>query len=158
MYSDESMKSTVVPFRNGILLAIAAGYAESRGIGDIILGSHLGDVSIYPDCRKEFNVAMSKAIKLGTYKKIKFIAPFEQMRKEDIVKYGLKIDVPYATTYSCYNGKTRPCLKCGTCTERTEAFYLNNVKDPLLTDAEWNIAVEYWRKFNNAKVSKSASK
>jgi 7-cyano-7-deazaguanine synthase len=154
-YSHKTMRSTVVPFRNGIMLAIAAGFAESNKIDKIILASHLGDRSVYPDCRQEFNKAMAEAIEFGTYKKIKFVAPFENMTKIGIVQKGVrKYKVPYEKTYSCYNGKERPCLKCGTCIERTEAFYMNGFKDPLLSEIEWKKAVDYLKKASDAKVFK----
>jgi 7-cyano-7-deazaguanine synthase len=150
-YSDDSMKSTVVPFRNGIMLSIAVGYAESIGAEKVLLGSHKGDRSQYPDCREEFTKVISEAAQLGTYTKVVIESPFNNLMKYDVVKIGLEINAPLYLSWSCYEGKERPCLKCGTCTERTEAFVLNNSKDPLLTLGEWVAAVEFWKNVEKDK-------
>jgi 7-cyano-7-deazaguanine synthase len=142
-YEDENMKQTVVPFRNGIMLSIAVGYAENIGAEYVMLGSHKGDRSIYPDCRSEFTQAISLASQLGTYKGIKIISPFNDLTKWEVLEIGLKLGIDYSKTWSCYNGLKRPCLKCGTCVERTEAFYKNNINDPLLSIEEWVNAVNY---------------
>jgi len=139
-YAAENMKSTVVPFRNGIMLSIAVGYAENIKADRVLLGSHSGDHDIYPDCRREFTLAISLAASLGTYNNVKIESPFNDMKKEDIVKEGKDLKVLYDRTWSCYEGGDRPCLKCGTCVERTEAFFLNEVKDPSLTNEEWEEA------------------
>ncbi len=128
-YEDKSMKKTVVPFRNGIMLSLAVGYAESIGAKKVFLGSHQGDRAIYPDCRTEFTKAMSEASRLGTYNKIVIVSPYNNLMKWDIVKRGLKLNVPYNKTWSCYKGGNVACGKCGTCVERLEAFEKNNVKD-----------------------------
>ena len=129
-YADESMKRTVVPFRNGIMLSIAAGFAESIGADAVVLGNHFGDHAIYPDCRKEFIEPMAQAIELGTYAKIKLLSPFASMGKHDIANLGWKLGVPYELTWSCYKGQEKHCGKCGTCVERKEAFQLSGVIDP----------------------------
>lgn len=129
-YDEENMKSTVVPFRNGIMLAIAGGYAESIGYDCVILGNHAGDHTIYPDCRKNFIDAFSQALKEGTWKGIELVSPFCNIRKEDIVKIGSELGIDYAKTYSCYKGQSVHCGVCGTCTERKEAFQLAGIKDP----------------------------
>lgn len=129
-YTEENMKSTVVPFRNGIMLAIAAGFAESNDIDIIILGNHSGDHAIYPDCRPKFIANMAGAIREGTEKKIKVLSPFCDMSKTDIVKLGEELGVDFSLTYSCYKGSEQHCGKCGTCQERIEAFNLAGVKDP----------------------------
>lgn len=144
-YSDDSMRSTVVPFRNGIMLSIAAGYGESIGASKVLLGSHKGDRSQYPDCREEFTKIISEAAQLGTYTKVVIESPFNNLLKSDVVRIGLEINAPLELSWSCYEGKERPCLKCGTCTERIEAFLLNNIKDPLLTEEEWNKGVEFFK-------------
>lgn len=128
-YADENMKSTVVPFRNGIMLSIAVGYAESVGASLVYLGSHYGDHAIYPDCREKFTAAMSKAAKLGTYKKVGIISPYKNLMKWDIVKRGTKLGVEYARTWSCYKGLDKPCGRCGTCVERKEAFEKAGIAD-----------------------------
>ncbi len=145
-YTQESQKSTVVPNRNMILLSLAVGYAETIGASIVSYAAHKSDV-IYPDCRKEFIEAMSKAIELATEGRVRLYAPFADMTKAEIVKLGLELKVPYELTWSCYKGGERPCLKCGTCLERIEAFKLNNVKDPLLTDEEWEEGLRNLEKF-----------
>lgn len=129
-YSDENMKSTVVPFRNGIMLAVACGLAESRGLRHVMLANHGGDHAIYPDCRPGFVDAMSKAMQEGTYENIDIIAPFTNINKTDIVRLGARLGVDYASTYSCYRGGESHCGKCGTCVERKEAFRDSGVTDP----------------------------
>lgn len=129
-YTAENMKSTVVPFRNGIMLSIAAGFAESNDCDVLVLGNHSGDHAIYPDCRPEFIDGISKAILTGTAKGIEVVSPFCNISKTDIVKIGNELGVDFSLTYSCYKGKEKHCGKCGTCTERKEAFEQAGVKDP----------------------------
>lgn len=131
-YQAENMKSTVVPFRNGIFLSISAGIAESCGCEFIALASHSGDHAIYPDCRTTFTKAMFEAIKYGTEKEIYLIAPFNKITKTDIVKLGNELNVDFSLTYSCYNGREKHCGKCGTCIERKEAFAEAKVSDPTI--------------------------
>ena len=121
-YADENMKSTVVPFRNGIMLSIAAGLAESRGLKKVMIANHGGDHAIYPDCRPDFVDAMSMAIKEGTYDGIVIDAPYTNITKSDIARIGKRIGVDYNLTYSCYKGGEKHCGKCGTCVERMEAL------------------------------------
>lgn len=128
-YQQANMKSTVVPFRNGIMFAISCGYAESINADVVVIGSHRGDHAIYPDCRVEFNHAMSDAMKLGTYRGIQLDAPFEHLNKAEIAKLGEGLGIDFSKTWSCYNGQELHCGKCGTCVERIEAFKLARVKD-----------------------------
>ncbi|MDE6380642.1 MAG: 7-cyano-7-deazaguanine synthase QueC [Muribaculaceae bacterium] len=121
-YADENMKSTVVPFRNGIMLSVAAGLAESRGLKKVMLANHGGDHAIYPDCRPGFINAMSEAIRQGTYDGIVIDAPYTDITKSDIARIGKRIGVDYRLTYSCYKGGEKHCGKCGTCVERMEAL------------------------------------
>lgn len=121
-YADENMKSTVVPFRNGIMLAVAAGLAESRGLRKVMLANHGGDHAIYPDCRPGFVDAMSEAIRQGTYDGLYIDAPYTNITKSDIARIGKRIGVDYSLTYSCYKGGEKHCGKCGTCVERKEAL------------------------------------
>lgn len=121
-YADENMKRTVVPFRNGIMLAIATGFAESLEADAVMLGNHAGDHAIYPDCRSTFTNAMSNAMLWGTYKGVKLYTPFLEMSKADIAKRGVELNVPFEITWSCYKGGAVHCGKCGTCVERIEAF------------------------------------
>ena len=129
-YTAENMKSTVVPFRNGIMLSIAAGYAESRDCDVLILGNHAGDHAIYPDCRESFIDGIKKAIYEGTAKNIEVVSPFCNVSKTDICKIGKDLNVDFSLTYSCYKGHEKHCGKCGTCTERIEAFRDAGVEDP----------------------------
>lgn len=129
-YADENMKSTVVPFRNGIMLAIACGLAESRGMKKVYIANHAGDHDIYPDCRATFIESMSEAMSYGTYEHIKVAAPFTSLTKGDIAHIGSEIGVDYTHTYSCYKGGDKHCGKCGTCVERKEAFEQAGVADP----------------------------
>jgi len=130
-YAKDNMKSTVVPFRNGILLSVLTAYAEANDIGSIFLGNHAGDHAVYPDCRKSFIDAFKSAACEGTYNRVKLMAPFINMSKSDICELGFELDVPYELTWSCYRGEESPCGKCGTCVERTEAFLDNDEIDPL---------------------------
>jgi 7-cyano-7-deazaguanine synthase len=129
-YEEESMKKTVVPFRNGIMLSIAAGYAESLEAGGLIIAAHAGDHAIYPDCREPFMRAMGDAIRLGTYAGIELLRPFIAMSKAEIAARGRDLGVDYAQTWSCYMGGETHCGECGTCVERREAFLLSGVPDP----------------------------
>lgn len=121
-YADENMKSTVVPFRNGIMLAVACGLAESRGLKHVMIANHGGDHAIYPDCRPGFVAAMSEAMQHGTYENIDIIAPFTGITKNDIAIIGRDLGVDFSHTYSCYKGGEKHCGKCGTCVERREAL------------------------------------
>ena len=121
-YDDSNMRSTVVPFRNGIMLAVAAGLAESRGLDGVMIANHSGDHSIYPDCRPRFIQAMSAAIAAGTYKEIALLAPYTDLSKADIACRGAALGVDYSLTYSCYRGGPTHCGTCTTCTERRQAL------------------------------------
>ena len=129
-YEEETMKATVVPFRNGIMLAIAAGLAESRGAEGLVIAAHSGDHAIYPDCRGEFMEAMGEAIQLGTYETMSLLRPFIALRKEDIAARGAELGVDFSRTWSCYKGGEIHCGKCGTCVERREAFAVAGISDP----------------------------
>ena len=128
-YDDSNMQSTVVPFRNGIMLSIAAGIAESHGLSYVMLANHAGDHTIYPDCRPQFVDAMSVAIEAGTYVGVKVLAPYTQITKTDIVRRGAALGIDYSQTWSCYKGGEKHCGKCGTCRERIEAFHDAGVVD-----------------------------
>lgn len=129
-YTAENMKSTVVPFRNGIMLAIACGIAESRELHHVMIANHSGDHAIYPDCRQGFIKDMSEAMKEGTALEVSIIAPYTNISKIDIARRGGDMGVDYSHTYSCYKGGEKHCGKCGTCIERKEAFELACVSDP----------------------------
>lgn len=128
-YADENMKSTVVPFRNGIMLSVAAGIAESNGLKKILIANHGGDHTIYPDCRPEFIGAMDRVIANGTYEDVRIDAPYTNITKADIAKIGKRLGIDYSETWSCYKGGERHCGKCGTCIERKEAMALAGIDD-----------------------------
>ncbi|MEC5127303.1 7-cyano-7-deazaguanine synthase QueC [Verrucomicrobiales bacterium BCK34] len=129
-YEADNMKQTVVPFRNGIMLSIAAGIAESMGALGLVIAAHSGDHAIYPDCRESFMAPMAEAISAGTYVDLRVLRPFIALRKEDIAVRGSLLDVDFSLTWSCYKGGKRHCGVCGTCVERKEAFTLANLVDP----------------------------
>jgi 7-cyano-7-deazaguanine synthase len=129
-YEEQTMKKTVVPFRNGIMLSIAAGFAESIEAGGLVIAAHAGDHAIYPDCREAFMQTMGDAIRLGTYAGIKLIRPFIAMTKADIAARGRQLGVDYSQTWSCYVGGETHCGECGTCVERREAFIVSGIPDP----------------------------
>ncbi len=129
-YDEENMKSTVVPFRNGIMLSIACGLAESRGLKRVLIANHGGDHAIYPDCRPSFINAMDAAMRAGTYVNVEIAAPYTHLSKADIVKRGTQLGVDYGETYSCYRGGEHHCGTCGTCSERREAFREAGIPDP----------------------------
>jgi 7-cyano-7-deazaguanine synthase len=121
-YAEENMHSTVVPFRNGIMLSIAAGIAESEQLEGVLLANHGGDHSIYPDCRPEFIRAIDEAVRLGTYAGIRILSPYAEISKRDIAMKGKELGVDFSKTYSCYNGGELHCGICATCLERKEAL------------------------------------
>lgn len=121
-YEDQIMKQTVVPFRNGIMLSLAAGIAESNNLFGVFIANHAGDHAIYPDCRAEFIDAMNQAMQKGTYNQIKLIAPYTSKTKREIALKGSIIGLDYTETWSCYKGGEKHCGKCGTCVERKEAL------------------------------------
>lgn len=129
-YNDSNMHSTVVPFRNGIMLSVACGLAESRGLKRVLIANHGGDHAIYPDCRPEFVAAMDAAMQTGTYEGVTLVAPYTNISKADIVRRGTQMGIDYGETYSCYRGGEHHCGRCGTCTERREAFREAGITDP----------------------------
>lgn len=146
-YSAETMKATVVPNRNAIMLSIATGVAVARGIETVACAVHAGDHPIYPDCRPEFIAALSGALKLGTDgfapEDFHIYAPFVEATKAEIAAKGDQLGVPWGDTWSCYVGGALHCGRCGTCVERAEAFDIAGVEDPTeYEDAEfWKGAV-----------------
>ena len=136
-YADDNMKSTVVPFRNGIMLSIAAGIAESRGLKYVMMANHGGDHTIYPDCRQEFVNAMSEATKAGTFPGIEILAPYTGITKADIARRGKALGIDYSKTWSCYKGGEHHCGKCGTCMERKEAMRDASIVDTTIYDESY---------------------
>jgi 7-cyano-7-deazaguanine synthase len=129
-YEEHNMTSTVVPFRNAIMLSIACGFAESIGAEALAIGAHGGDHTIYPDCRPEFMQAMRDAMRLCTYAKIELICPFQSVPKSAFAAKGAELGVDFSKTYSCYKGGALHCGTCGTCCERRDAFADAGVSDP----------------------------
>lgn len=135
-YADDNMRSTVVPFRNGIMLAVACGLAESNGLKHVMLANHGGDHAVYPDCRPEFVNAMSGAMSAGTYDGVSIIAPYTNITKGEIACIGKRLGVDYTDTYSCYKGGEKHCGRCGTCVERREAMLYAGIDDPTQYEGE----------------------
>ena len=133
-YADENMKSTVVPFRNGIMLSIACGLAESNGLRRVMIANHAGDHAIYPDCRPAFVAAMSEAMRNGTYEGVTVFAPYTNLSKTDIARRGAALMLDYTETYSCYKGGEHHCGKCGTCRERRAALHDAGIEDGTIYD------------------------
>lgn len=137
----EGKVSTYVPFRNGLMLSAVAALAQSiypDDDVDIYLGAHADDAAgrAYADCSEEFTSAMNTAIVIGTYGKVRVVAPLVNMNKAEVVKTGLTLNVPYKLTWSCYAGGDKRCGKCGTCIDRAAAFAANHVHDPALDSKE----------------------
>ncbi|MDD4534229.1 MAG: 7-cyano-7-deazaguanine synthase QueC [Prevotella sp.] len=128
-YNEDNMKSTVVPFRNGIMLSIATGIAESRDLHYVMMANHAGDHTMYPDCRPNFVNAMSEATKAGTFPGIEILAPYTKITKSDIAHHGKALGINYSETWSCYKGGQVHCGKCGTCRERRMALNEAGIED-----------------------------
>ena len=128
-YADDNMKSTVVPFRNGIMLSIAIGIAESNNLKKVLIANHGGDHTIYPDCRPEFIKAIDAAAYAGTFVNAHVEAPYTHITKGDIARIGKRLGLNYAETWSCYKGADKHCGRCGTCIERKEALTEAGIED-----------------------------
>ncbi len=148
-YAEETMRITVVPNRNAIMLAVAFGVAAARQAEAVAIAVHGGDHFIYPDCRPGFIDAFQamQDHALDGYASIRLLAPYVNGSKADIVVDGARHDTPFAETWSCYKGGARHCGRCGTCVERREAFHLAGITDP--TEYEdpdfWRAATEGFR-------------
>ena len=130
-YEEDSMKATVVPNRNMILLSLATGYAVTAGASAVWYGAHGGDHAIYPDCRPEFVEKMDAVCRVANYQPVAIEAPFMAMDKSQILAEGLRLNLDYSQTWTCYNGRDRACGVCGSCVERREAFTAHGLSDPL---------------------------
>ena len=128
-YAIDNIKLTVVPFRNGVMLAVACGLAESRGLKRVMLANHGGDHTVYPDCRPEFISAMSQAMETGTDTHVGIWAPFTSLTKGQIAAIGKELGIDYSLTYSCYKGGKVHCGTCATCIERREALLYAGIFD-----------------------------
>lgn len=133
-YDEENMKSTVVPFRNGIMLSVACGLAETHHLKHVMMANHSGDHTIYPDCRPGFVSSMSAAIQAGTYDGVDIVAPYTNITKADIARIGKRLGIDYSETWSCYKGDEHHCGKCGTCRERREALAEAGIDDTTVYD------------------------
>lgn len=142
-YESESMKQTVVPFRNTILASIALGYASGLGFDEVALGVHSGDHVIYPDCRPKFIEALQEVARLGDYNPIEIYTPYLYQSKIEIIAEGVKLGVNYKKTWTSYSSGEQPDYKTGSSVERTQAFIANNLQDPLYTDELWEEAKKY---------------
>ncbi len=134
-YEEDSMKSTVVPNRNMILLSLATGYAVTVKAGAVWYGAHGGDHAIYPDCRPEFVSKMDAVCRVANYEPVAIEAPFMAMDKGQILAQGLELGLDYSDTWTCYNGREQACGRCGSCVERLEAFAANGISDPVPYEA-----------------------
>lgn len=131
-YEEDSMKATVVPNRNMILLALATGYAVTVSADAVWYGAHGGDHAIYPDCRPEFVERMDAVCQVANYQPVRIEAPYLRADKSEILAEGLAMGLDYSRTWTCYNGRERACGRCGSCRERLEAFASQGVADPLV--------------------------
>src|SRR5579875_872863 len=133
-YAAESMKATVVPNRNAIMLSIATGVAVAEGADIVATGVHAGDHFIYPDCRPQFIADMANAMLSGNdgfcKPDFRITAPFVHRTKADIARIGVEFGVDFRKTWSCYKGGALHCGKCGTCVERHEALEAALGHDP----------------------------
>ncbi|SLN51645.1 7-cyano-7-deazaguanine synthase [Roseovarius albus] len=145
-YAEETMKITVVPNRNAIMLAIGFGMAAAQQADAVAVAVHGGDHFIYPDCRPGFINAFQamQTEALDGYADVQLYAPYVNISKAQIVEDGVKHNTPFGATWSCYKGGDRHCGRCGTCVERREAFHLAGVADPTeYADPDfWQTAVE----------------
>lgn len=146
-YEAEMQKATVFPNRNMILLGVAAGYADTIGGQFVAYAAHSNDRQVYPDCRPEFIESVGQTIQLGTDGKVQLIEPFVDITKAQIIQLGLELEAPLELTWSCYEGGDVPCLQCGTCLERTEAFSLIGHPDPALPTSMWLEALQYLKQY-----------
>jgi 7-cyano-7-deazaguanine synthase len=134
-YADENMKSTVVPNRNMILLSLAVGYATSIKASKVYFGAHGGDHHVYPDCRPDFVKKINDVCAVANYDFVEVVTPYLTSNKTEILRDGLKMNLDYSLTWTCYNGREKACGRCGSCVERLEAFEENQAKDPLAYEA-----------------------
>jgi 7-cyano-7-deazaguanine synthase len=134
-YADDSMKVTVVPNRNMLLLSVATAWSVASALDGVAYAAHAGDHTIYPDCRPEFATAMDEAIALCDFRPQRLLRPFVHFTKADIVRLGAELGVPFEKTWSCYNGREHHCGRCGTCVERIEAFSQAQIDDPTVYES-----------------------
>lgn len=135
-YTADSMKATVVPNRNMILLSLAIAWAVATRSDLVAYAAHAGDHTIYPDCRPKFIAGMDRVAQLCDWHSVRLETPFLGWSKEQIVRHGQELAAPFHLTWSCYKGGEQHCGRCGTCVERREAFHCAGIADPLMGDGE----------------------
>lgn len=145
-YAEESMKATIVPNRNTIMLSMAVGAAIGMGVSQVWAAMHAGDHPIYPDCRPEFINKLNELIPIATESDVQIVTPFIDISKQQIIRKGFNLGVNFSETWSCYKGGDIHCGRCGTCVERAEAFFLAGVRDPTQYEDK-----EYWKRVTYAK-------
>ena len=150
-YAQETMRITVVPNRNAIMLAVAFGAAASAGADAVAAAVHGGDHFIYPDCRPDFINAFGAMQNhaLDGVKDVSLYTPFVHVSKADIALEAGRLGVPIDLTWSCYKGHDTHCGRCGTCVERREALELACVKDPTVYEDR-----EYWKQAHAEHVAR----
>jgi 7-cyano-7-deazaguanine synthase len=150
-YAEDTMRLTIVPNRNAIMLTVAFGVAVAKRADTVAAAVHGGDHFIYPDCRPSFVDAFAtmQRAALDGFAQITFATPFLRWIKADIVREGARLGVPFAETWSCYKGAARHCGRCGTCVERREAFHLAGINDPTPYDD-----LDYWREARRAYLAR----
>ena len=147
----DGVSPTYVPFRNGFMLSRLAAHAQEHvdsirkspqyqslrhalfeDLVTLYFGAHAEDAQnwAYPDCTPEFVGAMANAIYIGTYRCVRLLTPFNYSTKDQIIKQGFNLGVPYHYTWSCYKGEALHCGVCPTCRARKQAFQLADVPDP----------------------------
>ena len=134
--SVKEIPSTYVPARNIIFLSFAVSYAEAISAQKVFIGANSIDYSGYPDCRPEFYKAFTQVLKTGLKsgtegRAIKIETPLIHKTKAQIIKLGLKLNVPYHLTWSCYSGGKKPCGSCDSCLLREKGFKEIGHRDPL---------------------------
>lgn len=128
-YQEDSMKQTVVPNRNMIMLSCAVAYAVSIKADAVYFGAHAGDHAIYPDCREGFIAALSRVTEIANYHPVNILAPYINKTKGQIAVIGKKLGLDYGRAWTCYNGRDKACGKCGACQERIEAMAFAGITD-----------------------------
>ena len=131
--ADKQQINTVVPYRNMLFVTMAAAWAETQGISNLYLSPVKDDFEAYKDCRRDFYNALENALSLGATRdtNVSVHTPFVEKWKTEVLQIGLKLNVPYIHTHTCYEGIRPACGTCDACTERIQAFKANNIPDPL---------------------------
>lgn len=125
--------SSYVPFRNAHLLSAATSWAELLGAEAIAVGAVWEDSSGYPDCRPEFYRAFEAAIRAGTRPEthLRILTPVISMTKAEIARTGARLEVPFESTWSCYQAEREACGVCESCRLRLKGFEAAGLRDPI---------------------------